>query len=832
MRNRAASAIAALFVAALFGTESLAQSEPESLPSGAIGRLGTRRFRHSAPSALAYSPDGRILASAAEFGDLRLWEAPSGKLLRKFLGRESERPMAFSFSPDGKTIASVWQMFDRRIRVWNVETGEMVVDRPFDKGGFLSIAAFSPDLKLVAGAVSAVNKEGLIRVWSVDTGKQLVEIKAHRQHFFSLAFSPDGKTLASTGYQDPVLRFWDVASGKETRTLDSGVETPASLTWSPDGKRVAWVDNTDFKGKQESTLRVWDWESGKEVARLNAGSNLVYRLEFSADGKALASLGYRERTARLWDWSAGKPLLEIDVASTVPSVGQMACLTFSPDGRTLAVGSQEIGLWDAATGRNLTPRQGHRAAVISVRVLADGKETVSVDLDGGVRRWDARGNEIARNEFPGVVSSSAVSPDGTRVILGDGGGSAQVRELQTDRKLLTLDTCRPNVRTSVSSAGFSPDGKRIATWSNLFRMWNAETGEMLWEIEDHGGIFSPDGRFLASPGPRGIVVRDAATGRELTLLSGGKFRIAAVAFSPDGRTLAVGRSTEIVGPRYSSKNGRAEQHALQLWEVAGGKEILLREGPAESFSALTFSPDGRTIASASPQGTVRLWDADTLLERRVLRGHDGAVFALAFSPDGATLASGGQDTTILLWDAAVGKPPGGAKAAGPDEIRKLVAELGVADAAAARAAMMRLAAAGDESVPILKETVGTPSDSGPKVAALIGNLDHDMPEVRERTAQELQEFGIQAAAVLRRTRETASNKEIQSRAQEILARMDGPILRSAELLARHRAIEALERIGSAAAREILRETAASSPLERERREASAALDRLRKWTRP
>ncbi len=286
------------------------------------------------------------------------------------------------------------------------------------------------------------------------------------------------------------------------------------------------------------------------------------------------------------------------------NAGPVWSVAFSPDGKTLAMGTDDgtVKLWHPEAGRGVRlTLTGHTGPVWSVSFARDGKRMATASDDDTVKLWDPATGE--------------------------------------ERKTLRLGT-------PVRAVAFSPDGTRLVTGSRngAVRIWDAATGTEPVKTKGHKGVvvavaFSPDGKTVASAsGDKTVKLWHAATGREQLPLTGHTGGVYSVAFSPDGRTVASGGWDKTV----------------RLWDVRSGENLATLRGHTQDVWAVAFSPDGATLASASGDGTVKLWDVAARRERATLNGHIGALHAVAFAPDGSVLASAGRDGTARLWDPGAG----------------------------------------------------------------------------------------------------------------------------------------------------------------------------------
>jgi WD40 repeat protein len=682
----------------------------DSLPTGALERLGTVRFRHNS-TAIAFSPNGNLLASGGRDNTIRLYEATTGKEIRRFAGHQArtyqpdpdpKSPLdvligavgeggitTLDFSPDGTMLASGG--WDDTVRIWDVQTGKQIRKIDAHKA-MVGRVLFAPSGRLLASRGAL---DGSVRLWEPTTGVQvqkfvgLSKINPWRlNHDTALSITPDAKTLVTTARES--LVFFDIPSGAEVKRVPAHVYG-ITAACSPDGKLLA-TGGVDA-GQDVYSLRIWDAATGKELRKCELPKNepptyiswdprdngkfaavvaednmhifdahtgkevetlkhyWPSKVVYSPDGKSLASAGSGP-TIRRWDANTGK---EINPDSTSHQ-GGISAVAVSPDGKYVASGGEDLRLWDAATHK-LLRKIDVKGGVTCLALAPDSKTLAAGGRDRIVRIWDAgTGNLI--HELKGhkhALCGLAFSRDGKLLASGDVQATVRVWDPQLGMQQQAIDN---KSSTEVLSLAFGPDNKTLVcggAWNDSsFLPKPGSTIKINGKEVKIGDAINIQGIEWARHEGYYVLAWDATTGKEVRKFGGLRDTIRSMAYSPDGKLVAA-----------ASKDGR-----IVLWDAETGKDRLhIMAHPANkdvafvAAPALAFSPDSKTLASAGSDRTIRLWNVVTAQEVGQLRAPDCSFQALTFDPSGKKLVTGGADTELLLWDVAAAAIPleGGSK---------------------------------------------------------------------------------------------------------------------------------------------------------------------------
>jgi WD40 repeat protein len=536
---------------------------------------------------------------------------------------------SLELSPDDRLVVTASD--DKTARVWEIATGKSV-GAPMRHRGPVTAAAFSPDGRRVATA----SADKTARVWEARTGKPVTPPIQHRGEVTQCVFSPDGRGIA-TACGDQTVRVWDAATGKPvTGSLQSN-DVINSVVFSPDGGRLL-VASGRWNGGGDA--RIWDVRTGRLVGR-PLDYRVIYSV-FSPDGRWVATAS-AEHTARVWDAVTGKP-----VTPALTHAEGVSYCAFSPDGRRLATTSKDgtARVWDARTGQPVTPPLPHSAIVDYAAFSRDGNRVVTASLDGTARVWEVRTGKPVTPPLREAGSVRArLSRDDRWLVTAGSDGIARVWDLAVMPDPMRLSASGSQVERAV----FSPDGSWVLSSAvGYTRVWDAKTGEPLTpgvpSAETVESAFSPDGHRVVTGTDRTAQVWEAGTGKVILRLEHPR-AVTSATFSRDGRWLVTS----------------CEDHRARLWDARTGKPGSPPWGSSGGVQSATFSPDGRLVATVAKGGKVGIWEVATGHQVLVL-SHRDEVSRAAFSRDGTRLLTvrgqSGVESFAQVWDIASGRPMG------------------------------------------------------------------------------------------------------------------------------------------------------------------------------
>lgn len=537
--------------------------------------------------ALAFSPDGEIVASGSRDGSVRLWKVQTGQCIKTLRGHTHwVQTVAFALgqNADDSRLCLASGSYDHTIRLWDAQTGELL-DELTGHTDRVTAVAFGAD----GNTLVSSSGDCSVRVWDIETKECLRRLEIETNWVLAMALSPDGVTLA-VGCDRNSVQLWDIQTGNRLGELANYTSEVWSVDFSPDGRLLA-------TGSEDNTIKLWDVCTRECVRTFQAHGHRVWLAAFCQNGDALVSCS-DDQTIKLWDIVTGNCLSTLQTyRNTVPSVA------VSPDGLTVASGYEDscIRLWDLETGECAKTLKSHTHLVGAVAFDANERYLVSGSDDQTLKLWDMRTGECVRTFWghQDWITSVAFHPEDDLLASGSHDGTVKLWEVRSGECLHSLAEHTGRVK----AVAFSLDGKQVASAGEdqMIKLWDVGSGQCLQTLAGHeGGVLaialSSDGEQMASGGgDETIRLWNRSTGKCTQILKGHKGQVRSVAFSDDGQWLASGGSDQTV----------------RLWELQKYECVRTLEGHTQMVWEVAFAKSSQVLISSSDDGSLRQWDIES-----------------------------------------------------------------------------------------------------------------------------------------------------------------------------------------------------------------------------
>jgi WD40 repeat protein/Flp pilus assembly protein TadD len=548
----------------------------------------------------AFSADGTRVVTASHDMTARLWDARTGAPIGAMMQHPGPVTCA-AFGPDGNRVVTASGLQHNLInrvglgafaaRLWDGHSGSPI-GKPLGHLGPVTSVAFSPDGRRVATASGGVYDDdfnNVARLWDVESGEAVGTPMRHDDQVTRVAFSPDGMRLLTLS--NDKVRTWDAYTGDprgEPLRHEGGV---TSAAFSPDGTRIV-------SSSTDGTARLWDAFEPGPLAEANDFMWISF-LGFSPDGNRVITCG-NNPAAQVWDAHSMTPIGQ----PMIHEHPDVFCAAFSPDGNRVATGSGDgaVRIWNAHTGAPLSePLKQHTGLVLSIAFSPNGEFLVTGSYDYTARLWDSRsGAPVGKiMQHAHNVNSVAFSPDGKRVVTGSNDSTARLWDVRTGA---AVGVPMQHVR-NVQSVAFSPDGERVATAGadNTARLWSTFAGAPVGEVMKHERevifvAFNHDGtRLVTTSRDKTARLWNGKTGAPIGVMRHGR-SVEHATFSPDGLRIVT----------------TSLDRTAKFWDGYLGIAVGGVMTTVAVVNRVAFSPDGKRVATASPQDAVRIWDVTPL----------------------------------------------------------------------------------------------------------------------------------------------------------------------------------------------------------------------------
>jgi WD40 repeat protein len=579
--------------------------------------------------AIAYSPDGQMLAASDSSGEIRLWSVVDHQCLLTLSGH-TNWVRAIKFSPNGQYLAS--SSDDQTIALWDLQDGVCVATLG---NGIHSLGlSFSPDGRYLASG----SANQLIYYWDLHTSTCVRQFVGHEDWSIDVKFHPQGHQLVSCG-ADRTVRVWDVASGHCDRIWHGHENLVTTVDYSPDGQTV-------ISGSLDGTLRIWDaatLDPNTTVTRpdcrlvLSDHRDEIWSVAFSPDGSNFASAGVNG-LLKIWRTIDGYCLHDLEGHSD-----RLWSVAFHPDGDCLASGGEDrtIRLWQVSDGKCLHTLHGYTNWFRAISWSPDGQSLITASHDAQIRVWSLA-TEICQQLSGHTKSTTAVAynPLGTTFASGSDDQTIRIWDSVT----FTCQHVFNGHSGDIVALVYSFDGKYLVSGGSdlSIRIWDTHHWRCLSIKTGHtdriGALaYHPHLNLVASASEdRTVRLWNLQDSTQVHTFSEHTNRAIAVAFDPLGTMLASG----------------GLDRCILIWNIATQELCQTLIGHEGWILSLAYSPDGKWLFSGASDHTIKVWSMKTGLCVDTLIGHQSWIWSLAVSPSGDFLATASEDETIRLWDLA------------------------------------------------------------------------------------------------------------------------------------------------------------------------------------
>ncbi|WP_420642255.1 protein kinase domain-containing protein [Candidatus Leptofilum sp.] len=610
-------------------TQSLGLAAPESAEDALFRAMQSSQLQRifsghtGGINDVAFSSDGRLLATASQDTEIKLWDVGSGQEIG-VLTEHGRAVNAVAFNPDSTILATAGD--DGFIILWNTATQQLVAVLNGQEGAVTDLAFNPAGDRLLASYDSSA-----LRLWDVGNRRSLLRLLGHTSRVQAVAFSQDGRRFASGGADGRII-IWNGESGASLFSIEpsSGSDSQLiqinGLTYSPDDAYL-------LAANSNGTAAVWSANNASLVFRVTGHAVQLDDVAYSPDGLLFATAS-SDSTVKVWNAASGQALY------TLPGhTNGVTAVAFHPTEPQLITGSGDstARLWRTESGLSPQILSGHTGTIRTISFSADGRFLATGGADETARIWRTEDNTqvAAFTDHNNVVNDVGFAPNGALLATVSDDQNARLWDIASGEIKLPV----MNHPAVVNGVAFSPEGTVLATTAadGILRFWNPEDNSLQLRLPYGSELtkvsFSPDGSLVAAGSVDGTaVIWSVVTNEIVQTLAGHEGAVNDVAFSGDGRFLAT-----------ASSDGTA-----RLWSAENGEALRVFSGHGGPVLSVALSQDGNRLATGSADRTTKLWDTATGQTRRTYLGHTSTVNDVVFDPSDGRLATASADRTARI----------------------------------------------------------------------------------------------------------------------------------------------------------------------------------------